>query len=76
MWGQSKIGAQDYQAGLKRKAKVLVGIVDTGIDSTHLDLKSNVDMASGYNFVNNTTNAADDHGHGTHVAGVVGSWVS
>jgi len=48
---------------------MLISIIDTGIDSNHVTL-NNGKVIDGYNFVNNTTNFFDDHGHGTHCAGI------
>ncbi|PWK13437.1 S8 family peptidase [Tumebacillus permanentifrigoris] len=45
-----------------------VAIIDTGVDLNHLDLASKI--VAGYDFVNNDTVAQDDHGHGTHCAGI------
>ena len=52
---------------------VRIAIIDTGIDYNHPDLKGNVDSEHGFNFVNNTKDAMDDHGHGTHCAGTIGA---
>ncbi len=52
---------------------VRIAIIDTGIDYTHPDLKGNIDSEHGYNFVNDTKNAMDDNGHGTHCAGTIGA---
>lgn len=56
---------------------VLVAVIDTGLDANHPDLKANVWSGSnkeyGWNYVTNTANPIDDHGHGTHVAGIVGA---
>jgi thermitase len=52
---------------------VRIAIIDTGVDYTHPDLKGNVDAEHGFNFVNNTKDAMDDHGHGTHCAGTIGA---
>jgi len=54
---------------------VTVGVMDTGIDHTHPDLAANVSDALGYNFLNGSTYAMDDHinSHGTHVAGIIGA---
>ena len=47
----------------------LIAVLDTGVQPTHPDLNGRV--AKGYDFVNNDTNAADDNGHGTWVAGII-----
>lgn len=46
-----------------------IAVIDTGIDAAHSDLSGEVE--AGYNFVDNTSNTADDNGHGTHVAGII-----
>ncbi|HRJ11388.1 MAG TPA: S8 family serine peptidase, partial [Prosthecobacter sp.] len=45
-------------------------IPGNGIDD---DGNGYVDDAHGWNFVNNTYNPQDDHGHGTHCAGTIGA---
>jgi subtilisin family serine protease len=45
-------------------------IAGNGIDDDH---DGYVDDVVGYNFVSNTGNPADDNGHGTHVAGIIGA---
>jgi len=51
------------------KKDVVIAIIDTGIDFDHPDLKNKI-QSQGYDFVNEDNNPADDHGHGTHVAGI------
>lgn len=48
---------------------VVVAVVDTGVDPTQPDLAGRV--LPGFNFVASDTNASDDNGHGTAVAGVI-----
>jgi len=63
---------------------IIVGIIDTGIDTTHSDLigklwnNPNVnpdsDDVHGWNFLFGGSNDIwDDNGHGTHVAGILGA---
>ena len=46
-------------------------ILDTGIDNNHSDFGGR--SSSGYDFIDNDNDASDCQGHGTHVAGTVGS---
>jgi subtilisin family serine protease len=67
---------------------IVVAVIDTGIDANHRDLSRNIwhDPGSkpgsvpdsqagvyGWNFVNDKPNPYDDHGHGTHVSGIIGA---
>ncbi|MCH8338800.1 MAG: S8 family peptidase [Chloroflexi bacterium] len=70
-WGVKNIGAGTVHDGGNKGTGVKIAVIDTGIDSTHLDLNAN--FAGGYDFVNGDTDPADDNGHGTHVAGTVGA---
>jgi subtilisin family serine protease len=51
-------------------AGVTAYIIDTGILTSHTQFGGRA--VSGYDFVDNDTNATDCNGHGTHVAGTVG----
>ncbi|WP_054969477.1 S8 family peptidase [Alicyclobacillus ferrooxydans] len=51
--------------------RVIIAVVDTGIQYNHPDLSTK--LLAGYNFVSNNTNWNDDNGHGTHVAGIAGA---
>jgi serine protease len=48
---------------------VIVAVIDTGVSRVP-DLAETT-FVPGYNFVDDTDKAADDHGHGTHVAGTI-----
>lgn len=53
----------------------LVAVLDTGIDYTHPDLGGcfgqGCKVIGGYDFVNDDDDPMDDHGHGTHVSGII-----
>lgn len=66
-WGISRIGA-DKVWSIGSGTGIKIAIVDTGIQLNHPDLVSNI--VQGYDFVNGDTDANDDNGHGTHVAGL------
>lgn len=67
-WGVDKIDAENAWKS-NTGASIKVGIVDTGIDLSHPDLKANI--KGGANMITPAKNANDDNGHGTHVAGIV-----
>ncbi len=57
--------------------EVSVGIIDTGIDGTHPDLKNNIDYLNSVDFSKEgeyeSNPLIDKNGHGTHVAGIIGA---
>jgi thermitase len=85
--GRSHIHALDAWKIQEGSKKVVVAVIDTGIDASHKDLSANIWKAPsvgwaaakkdtgvfGWNFVNDKANPTDDHGHGTHVAGIIGA---
>lgn len=79
LWGMEKIHAPeawDIWTGSRfdrESCPVNIAVVDSGIDYTHPDLIGNVKASWGYDFINNDQDAMDDFGHGTHVAGTIGS---
>lgn len=48
---------------------VVVAVIDTGVAPVE-DL-GGTELVPGWNFVDDTADATDDHGHGTHVAGTI-----
>ncbi len=101
-WGLKKSDAARAWSITKGSKKVIVAVIDTGIDINHEDLKNNlwqnpgetgkdakgrnkatngvdddgngfVDDVYGWNFVSNNNKLDDNHGHGTHIAGIIGA---
>ena len=76
--GASHINARKAWKISKGSKKVIVAVIDTGIDASHPDLKDNICRRSGsneygYDFVLKKKNPGDLHGHGSHVAGIIGA---
>jgi subtilisin len=63
-WNVKRVG---YGDGTGKKA----WIIDSGIDFDHPDLT--VDVSHSRSFISGQTSAADENGHGTHVAGIIGA---
>jgi subtilisin family serine protease len=85
-WGMQQIQAPEAHGIQAGSRSVDVGILDTGIDGTHLDFQdvagggTNVDCARGHDSigalppgvaVSNPVPCVDNGFHGTHVAGIV-----
>jgi subtilisin len=67
-WGVSRVEAPPaWEAATG--AGVKVGIIDTGVDLNHPDLKPN--LRAGVNLLRPGRPPQDDNGHGTHVAGIL-----
>jgi cell wall-associated protease len=64
---------EQLQELLKEKnlEETIIAVVDTGVDHTLADLSDQVLKNDGYNFVSRSSDAMDDHGHGTHVSGII-----
>jgi len=69
-WGPRIIKANYAWNNTIGDPSVLVAVIDTGIDYNHPDLAGNY-VALGYDWMNNDTDPMDDHGHGTHCAGII-----
>ncbi|MFD0957876.1 S8 family serine peptidase [Paenibacillus chungangensis] len=67
----SRIGAQKAWQTVREQKNVIIGLVDTGVDLDHPDLKDN--LVAGTNLIYPELPPDDDNGHGTGVAGVVGA---
>jgi thermitase len=56
----------------------VVAVIDTGVNYNQQDLSVNMWSSPtyphhGFNFVDNNSDPMDKHGHGTHVAGIIGA---
>ncbi len=49
---------------------VVIGIVDSGIDTSHPDL-DHINITAWADYVNERSEPYDDNGHGTHIAGII-----
>lgn len=65
-WHLPKIGAPAAW-DRSRGQNVTIAVLDTGVDSSHPDLKGQ--LVPGWNFYDNNADTSDVHGHGTGVAG-------
>ncbi len=62
-------GVDDLQSQGYNGAGVVICVIDTGIDASHVDLDEGKVIAF-KDYVNGRTSPYDDHGHGTHVASI------
>jgi subtilisin family serine protease len=77
-WYSQRIKAPEAHAITGGSPKVLVGVIDTGVDASHVDLRDSIDGSRSVSCVGGAPNqdpAAwnDDSGHGTNVAGIAGA---
>lgn len=70
-WNLPHIGLEAAWDLTTGSPDVIVAIVDTGVDLSHPDLLGK--LVPGFDAVEGDGDPSDDHGHGTHVAGIVGA---
>lgn len=69
-WGLTKIGAPAAWDITTGGSNVVIAVVDTGIDLSHPDFSCSGKLLPGWDFVHDSGFPDDDHGHGSHVAGI------
>lgn len=73
-WGLEGIHAAEAYAVLDKNSKtnggdgVKIGVVDSGVQTDHVEIAGNYSATGSYDYVNTDSNPLDDRGHGTHVA--------
>ncbi|MDI6642341.1 MAG: S8 family serine peptidase, partial [Elusimicrobiota bacterium] len=81
-WGLTKIDAPLAWDKAHGTNTIIVAVIDSGVDYNHPDLSYNIWLSTGYDFIANNdasetgtpledNNPMDEHGHGTHVAGII-----
>lgn len=70
-WALDRLEAEKVWSDYSSGSGAVVAVIDSGVDGGHLDLSGQL-TAAGVDYVTGTgTGRVDNHGHGTHVAGVV-----
>lgn len=67
-WHLPSVSAPQAWDNTTGSAEVTIAVIDTGVDYNHQDLAGK--CVAGYNYVDRNSDPMDDHGHGTHVAGI------
>jgi len=70
-WGLKKTNIESAWSNSTGSAEIIVAVIDTGVDYNHPELLGRV--INGHNYVSDSEDSMDDHGHGTHVAGIIGA---
>lgn len=68
-WNLTQIFAESGWAITEGTNDVSIAVLDSGVDPNHEDLKDRILV--GYNTFNDDGEFYDEHGHGTHVAGII-----
>jgi type VII secretion-associated serine protease mycosin len=68
-WALTKVGMPRVWQQNTGAPEIIVAVIDTGVDTRHPDLSGN--LVRGASVLPGATGPDDDHGHGTHVAGVI-----
>jgi subtilisin family serine protease len=69
-WGLEAVDAPGAWSREYGCSSVLLAVIDSGVDLDHPDLADKLRVDIDWDFVNDDSDADDDYGHGTHVAGI------
>jgi subtilisin family serine protease len=72
-WNLRRIGMEQAWDLRPSATDVIVAVLDTGVDLTHPDLRANLMLDQGYDFLDDVPSPQDDESHGTAVAGIIGA---
>ena len=67
-WGPVAMQAPAAWSISTGASSVVIAIIDTGVDLPNLEFAGKI--VAGCDYYNNDSDPQDDHGHGTHVAGI------
>jgi hypothetical protein len=74
LWGMQNSGATQVWPVIHDASNIVVGVIDTGVDYRHPDLKDNMWTRAGkhgYDFYEDDDDPMDEQDHGTHCAGTI-----
>ena len=76
-WGVTNSSLPNAWNVTTGSSNITVGVLDTGIDGNHPDLTNRINKSLCRDFTSGSmvvvANPTDPHGHGTHVAGIIGA---
>jgi subtilisin family serine protease len=70
-WYLPKIGWENARVAFTGTAPVIVAVIDSGVTKLHKHLQGYLVTAGEWDFVQNDSDASDESGHGTMVAGII-----
>lgn len=70
-WNLAQIRAPQGWEVSEGSEEIIIAYLDTGVDRNHEDLRQKI--KPGYNTFDKSNDITDYHGHGTHVAGIIGA---
>jgi len=74
LWGMANCGATTVWPTSREASKIIVAVIDSGVDHSHPDLRANMWSRRGqfgYDFYDDDNDPMDEENHGTHVAGTI-----